>query len=542
MKQKKSSVLNRTLMILGGYTLFLIATIPSGVSYISNNLKSINQSTIKLNELRLQVEEINDEFIEQAKHRKNLFLRGHDPEDLDKYRSRVDKKTESINQLTDDLLQNPLAKPYREDLEKFLADHEQLIATYYEGIDLFLETNDHTQGDSYVRGEGQDTGDELNEIIEAIQLRQNEAIVQNAEKIQQTLAVTTLLIILAVFVFSTLLTIGIIQPIRRVSKFSKFLEKNRESQNFGQFYKVDKADEIGYMVDRYNNLLSLIQDYNHNLEQKVLDRTSELAEANTEIQELNKRLEKENTRLSAELEITQQLQTMILPNANEIQQIPGLEIATFMDPADEVGGDYYDILRYGDQLKIGIGDVTGHGLESGVLMIMVQTAVRTLMIHGESNPVKFLDTVNRIIYDNIQRMDSAKNLTLSLMNYRDGSISLSGQHEDVILVRKSGEVELIDTIDLGFPIGLEYEIEHFISSREFNLNSGDGVVLFTDGVTEAENNSGEQYELDKLCNLLSNNWSKTSEEIKEIVISDVKSHIGSQKVFDDITFVILKQK
>ena len=86
-----------------------------------------------------------------------------------------------------------------------------------------------------------------------------------------------------------------------------------------------------------------------------------------------------------------------------------------MEPADEVGGDYYDVLQQDGQVKISIGDVTGHGLESGVLRIMAQTAVRTLQKMKETDPVKFLDVVNLTLYDNLQRMDPDKNMSLAIL-------------------------------------------------------------------------------------------------------------------------------
>jgi sigma-B regulation protein RsbU (phosphoserine phosphatase) len=80
----------------------------------------------------------------------------------------------------------------------------------------------------------------------------------------------------------------------------------------------------------------------------------------------------------------------------------------------------------------------------------------------ESDPVRFLDTLNRTTYKNVQRMNSDKNLTLALLNYADRTISISGQHEEIIVVRKGGEIERIDTIDLGFPLGLDEDISEFI--------------------------------------------------------------------------------
>ncbi|NEP14946.1 MAG: AAA family ATPase, partial [Symploca sp. SIO2C1] len=270
------------------------------------------------------------------------------------------------------------------------------------------------------------------------------------------------------------------------------------------------------------------------LEDKVKERTTQLARANQEISALNEKLQEENFRLSAELEVTKQLQQMVLPKQSELEAIEGLEIAGFMEPADEVGGDYYDVLPYNGGVKIGIGDVTGHGLESGVLMLMTQTAVRTLQEVNETEPVKFLDALNRTIYRNLERMNSDKNLTLAILDYHEGTLSLSGQHEEMIVVRADGEIEQIDTIDLGFPIGLDSEIADFIATEQVQLNPGDVVILYTDGITEAENMNGEQYGLERLISLVSCNSSQSAELIRQAVIEDVRRYIGEQKVFDDI--------
>jgi sigma-B regulation protein RsbU (phosphoserine phosphatase) len=283
------------------------------------------------------------------------------------------------------------------------------------------------------------------------------------------------------------------------------------------------------------------------LQQKRLrDRESSylerLAKANQEISDLNNCLQAENNRLSAELEITQRLQMMLLPKEKELSQIEDLEIAGFMEPADEVGGDYYDILQHHGRLTIGIGDVTGHGLESGVLMLMVQTAVRTLMENNETDPKKFFEVLNRTIYKNVQRMNSDKNLSLCLIDYHDRVLSLSGQHEEMLVVRSGGVIERIDTIDLGFPIGLSETIEEFVFQARVCLNQGGVVVLYTDGITEAENYLGQHYGLEQLCAVVQQNWQLSAEDIRQAAIEDLRSHIGVEKVYDDITLVVLKQK
>jgi serine phosphatase RsbU (regulator of sigma subunit) len=129
-----------------------------------------------------------------------------------------------------------------------------------------------------------------------------------------------------------------------------------------------------------------------------------------------------------------------------------------------------------------------------------------------------------------------------LLDYHQGQLCLSGQHEEVIVVRTDGSLERIDTIDLGFPIGLEEDIADFISHTQVQLYPRDVVVLYTDGITEAENLAGEQYGIERLCEVVRGNRQQSAEQIKQTVLDDLRSHIGQQKVYDDITLLILKQK
>ena|GEM_PF-3095355 len=278
------------------------------------------------------------------------------------------------------------------------------------------------------------------------------------------------------------------------------------------------------------------------LEAMVQERTADLATANESIIALNERLKGENLRMGAELNVARQIQMMILPKPEELDNIEGLDIAGYMEPADEVGGDYYDVLHTDGVVTLGIGDVTGHGLESGILMLMTQTAVRTLQEIRETDPVVFLDTLNRTLYKNVQRMNSEKSLTLAIVNYADGKISISGQHEEAIIVRKGGQIERIDTMDLGFPIALDGDISEFISHAIFDLEIGDGIVLYTDGIPEAKDINKVQYQVERLCEVISENWHKSASEIKDDIITDLRRHIGTQKIFDDITLLVLKRQ
>jgi serine phosphatase RsbU (regulator of sigma subunit) len=271
-------------------------------------------------------------------------------------------------------------------------------------------------------------------------------------------------------------------------------------------------------------------------------RRQELDRANAEVQELNERLKAENLRLSSEVHIAHQLQQMLLPTDQELAQIQDLEIAAYMEPAAEVGGDYYDILPHANGVKIGIGDVTGHGLESGVFTIMVQTAIRTLLTSQETDPVRFLSILNQTIYDNVERMNSDRNLTLSLIDYHQGRLQLSGQHEDAILLRQDGSLERIDTLDLGFPIGLDEDISGFIHPIERELHPGETLILYTDGITEAEAPNGDFYGIERLCHIARQHAHQSAQGIQQAIIKHLKDYINGHKIYDDITLLVLKRK
>ena len=267
-----------------------------------------------------------------------------------------------------------------------------------------------------------------------------------------------------------------------------------------------------------------------------------LANANQEILALNKQLQAENFRMSTELDVARKLQQILLPTEGDMSAIMELDICAFMEPASEVGGDYYDVLPHARGVKIAIGDVTGHGLESGVLSIMVQTAVRTLLETKEENSQHFLDILNRTIYHNVHRMRSEKNLTFMMLDYDRGSLKVSGQHEELLIVRRDGTIERIDTIDLGIPLGLEEDMSDFFTSTSIQLSPGDGGVLYTDGITESVSPNGKYYGLRRLCDRISALWGESVEEVRDGIINDVQLHLGNGTPNDDITLVVFKRK
>lgn len=336
---------------------------------------------------------------------------------------------------------------------------------------------------------------------------------------QLVVSVVTIVLLVAVYLFT-----GFYLAVMRTVSSLDRAAKQMTTGDLTQPITLENRDELGQVVHSFNTVAAA------------------LVQANKDVQLLNQQLEADNLRMATELAVTRQLQRMILPRERELEAIQDLDIAGFMEPAHEVGGDYYDVLQHNGIIKIGIGDVTGHGLESSVLMIMVQTAVRALLANNETDPVKFLSSLNRAIYDNVQRMNSDKNLTLALIDYDHGKLRLSGQHEEIIIARASGVIERIDTIDLGFPIGLEENIASFISQTEITLEVGDVVVLYTDGITEAENAAGQFYGLERLCQAVQKHHTQSAKQVRQAIIADVQSFMGNHTQYDDITLLVLKRR
>jgi PAS domain S-box-containing protein len=272
------------------------------------------------------------------------------------------------------------------------------------------------------------------------------------------------------------------------------------------------------------------------VESASLAKTEYLAE----IKRLNHRLERENSRMSGELEITQRLQQMMLPRDEDLSSIRNLDVSGFMQSAAEVGGDYYDVVSGDGGVVFGIGDVTGHGLESGVIAIMVQTAVRTLLACGNYESRKFFEVLNRVVYDNAARMNCDRNVTLSLLHYQDRMVTISGQHEEVLIVRGNGDLERHDTLNLGFALGLESNISHLIDEAKVPLQAGDVMVVYTDGITEAMNNAGVTYGIERLAEAIRSSHGQPSKEIREVVLQNLREHIGGQELLDDISMLVIK--
>ncbi|MCA9720766.1 MAG: SpoIIE family protein phosphatase, partial [Myxococcales bacterium] len=206
-------------------------------------------------------------------------------------------------------------------------------------------------------------------------------------------------------------------------------------------------------------------------------------------------------RLERELEIAERIQTSILPRAPEVN---GYAIASEMTTASEVGGDYFDVLPAGDRCWIGIGDVAGHGLKAGLVMLMVQSCVAALVREQPTaSPADHVRALNRVLVDNIrERLEQDEHVTFSLLRIEtDGRVVYAGAHEEMIVCRAAtGACELIPTP--GTWLGVDPNIDLVTRDSELRLEDGDLLLLYTDGLTEARSPAREMFGVQRLADAL----------------------------------------
>ena len=246
----------------------------------------------------------------------------------------------------------------------------------------------------------------------------------------------------------------------------------------------------------------------------------------------------ERERLSKELEIATKIQTTLLPNRLDVQ---GLEIAAAMKPASEVGGDYYEVISLPPYCWLAIGDVAGHGLTAGIIMLMIQSALACAARSDPgASPGKVLAALNRTLCDNIRdRMARDEHVTLTILRYdADGSLTFAGAHEDLLLCRaRTGRAELIRSP--GTWLGILPGAIDPAQVGHLHLEEDDLLVLYTDGITEAMNEEDAMYGVERLASAIEAVRRETVHHIRDHVLAEVAR--WAARVDDDITLVVIRR-
>lgn len=269
-----------------------------------------------------------------------------------------------------------------------------------------------------------------------------------------------------------------------------------------------------------------------------------LGESRKSLKAANDELVRARDQLWGEMQLAKKIQSVLLPRH---PQIAGYQIAAYMQPADEVGGDYYDIIHVHGYDWIVIGDVSGHGVPAGLIMMMVQTSIHTVLSGSPAmGPGELLARVNTIITENIKRLHEDKYMTITVFAcMKDGRFYYSGLHQDIMIYRRAGgTVELLETD--GMWIGIMDDITGMMSDSSLALEPGDVMLLYTDGITEAWRRSADavpaaphddMFGTERLAKALRQRGNEHPDEIKNGILADLQEFTAA----DDITLLIIKK-
>jgi sigma-B regulation protein RsbU (phosphoserine phosphatase) len=279
----------------------------------------------------------------------------------------------------------------------------------------------------------------------------------------------------------------------------------------------------------------------------VADQTA-VAIANDELTvELRKK-----ERLDRELEIGAEIQLQLLPR--QCPKIPGVELAARCQTANRVGGDYYDFIPANyDQLRfkkptsheverwsITVGDVMGKGVPAGLIMTMLRGMLRAEVLNGHS-PARILQHLNHVMYNDLENSNRFVTLFYSEYDTRTRLLSYSNAaHNPPLLWRAATDaIKRLDT--LGMLIGLDVDTPYY--DAQVQLHPGDTIIYYTDGFTDAGNQSGDRFDEERLIN--SFQWAcrhcQDPQEILEYLFNQVQQFIGvNRPAEDDMTLIVMK--
>jgi sigma-B regulation protein RsbU (phosphoserine phosphatase) len=244
----------------------------------------------------------------------------------------------------------------------------------------------------------------------------------------------------------------------------------------------------------------------------------------------------EKKRMEAQLEVARQVQLELLPPRDP--ELAGFDISAYNFSTEEVSGDYYDFVKlYDDQLGLVIADVSGKGVPAALLMAFLRASLRAALHIGYAPNVS-MAKANYLLWESIEKHQfvtafygvlDATNRTLAYAN---------AGHNPPLMLGRDGDARFIERG--GLPLGMFRDTRYY--EYYLPIESGQMLVLYTDGIIEATNARGEEYGRERLAAKVCEGRDLTARELIKFIHADMLDWTDGRGAGDDVTFVIVKAK
>jgi len=319
------------------------------------------------------------------------------------------------------------------------------------------------------------------------------------------LAVSLMLAYAVAALFAAVLIFSISRAVNRIERGTRAVERG----DFSYRIKMKRDNQLGAMAQSFDRMTESI--------------ASLLASVT------------EKERLQSEIEIAATIQRNLLPK--EGPRFSGVSFAAHFEPTASIGGDYYDVFNLDkSRLAVAIGDVSGHGLSTGLVMAMVKAAITTLVEEG-ADETSLFQRLNDLVYRSTERR-AFMTLAFTIFDLERRTIrhTNAGHLYPYLLRRGVAEARAIESPSL--PLGVRTNI--VTNTVEVELQEGDALIYLSDGLIEAQNENGDPFGFEQIEALLANQTSHEAGALRGAILEAVAQHCGTRPADDDRTVMVVQ--
>ncbi len=320
-----------------------------------------------------------------------------------------------------------------------------------------------------------------------------------------------IIIVIGVYFISKVFADRVVQPLQILQKDVQMISEG----NLEHRAKIIQDDEIGELANAFNNMSASLQEYIKNLSSVMAEKE----------------------RIGAELNVATQIQADMLPSIfPAFPEREEFDIYATMQPAKEVGGDFYDFfLIDDDHLAVVIADVSGKGVPAALFMVIAKTLLKNRAQMGDS-PAKVLEVVNNQLCEN-NKAEMFVTVWFGVMQISTGKIvAANAGHEKPIIRKADGEFEIFKDkhgFVMGGMEGMKYK------EYELEIEKGGCLFVYTDGVPEATSSNSELFGMERLVQVLNEEKDAPLPDILKSVKGSIDKFVKDAPQFDDITMLAL---